>query len=174
MYVIVLNNNFEYLNRVGIRRAMVLVHKAKVTVEKWSDRVIRTANEVLRVPLIIRLVKLVRTIYKRKVDWCARNVHIRDNYTCRYCGKGKLTGLNLTIDHVLPASRGGKNTFENTVTACADCNSQKGDKTPAEAGMHFVNPGFRPYQPTVMEMINRQMEAQGIAGPKTAGHDTGR
>ena len=80
---------------------------------------------------------------------------VRDGFACVYCGDTE----KLTIDHVLPVSRGGKSTFENCVCACGDCNSRKSDKTPSEAKMFLKK---QPYAPTISEFIRLRMEKFGI------------
>lgn len=162
MYVIVLNNDYNYINRVRARRAIALIEKGKVTVEKWSDKFIRTINRKYKIPLVVRLIKWVRTIYRRSVQWKAKNVHYRDNFMCRYCEREGLSGKELTIDHVKPLSRGGKSIFENTVTCCSKCNNKKGDRLPSEAGMFFKPKHFKPYQPTIMEFIIKSQREQGV------------
>ena len=83
--------------------------------EKYSKKIIRTVTEDVAVPLILRLVYLVRQIYRKAVTWSKKNVMVRDDFKCVYCGAKS----NLNIDHVIPQSKDGKNTFENTVTSCA-------------------------------------------------------
>jgi 5-methylcytosine-specific restriction endonuclease McrA len=83
---------------------------------------------------------------------------VRDDFECVYCGTKK----NLNIDHVFPQSKGGKNTFENTVTSCVSCNNRKGGRTLREARMFYKNNNFRPYQPTVMEFIKKYLDSIGV------------
>ncbi|MEW5724882.1 MAG: HNH endonuclease, partial [Thermodesulfobacteriota bacterium] len=163
MRVIVLNNDYSYINRVSVHKAIRMIEKGKVTVEKWSERTIRTVKRSFFIPLVVRLIKFVRIIYGRKVQWKPRNVFIRDNYTCVYCGRENLSGAELTVDHVLPRFRGGRDTFENTVTACKACNNKKGGRTPTEAVIYFHQRGFTPYQPTIMEFMTRTLEQQGVS-----------
>lgn len=88
--------------------------------------------------------------YERETIYAERMIlYGRDRYLCAYCGL-EFTLRNLTIDHVLPRSRGGKNTWMNTVTACKPCNVKKADRTPEEAGMQLL---YRPYSPTVHEKM---------------------
>ena len=92
-------------------------------------------------PVVIRLVRYVaaRWLY-REAAWSRQNLLRRDRYKCAYCG-----GRANTVDHVLPASRGGRWEWANTVAACEPCNSRKGGRTPAEAGMPLQ---FHPFVPT--------------------------
>lgn len=156
--VILLNMDYQYINRISERKAIRLIAKGKVTVEKYSDKVIRTVKEEIVMPLVLRLVYLVRQIYRKSVSWSKKNVMLRDSYKCVYCGSTK----ELNIDHIMPKSRGGKNTFENTVASCQGCNNYKGNRTPSEAKMYFTRKGFVPYQPTVMEFIKKHLDALGV------------
>ena len=158
MKVILLNQDYSYINSISLRRALKLIAKGKVTVEKYSERIIRTVTKDIAVPLILRLVYLVRQIYRKAVTWSKKNVMVRDGFKCVYCG----TTTNLNIDHVLPQSKGGKNTFENTVTACVYCNNRKGDRTLREAKMFYIKRNFTPYQPTVMEFIKKHLDSIGV------------
>ena len=80
---------------------------------------------------------------------------VRDGFRCVYCG----TSSRLTIDHVIPASKGGKNNFDNCVTACQPCNNKKGNRTPNEANMFMKK---RPYAPTISEFIRLKMKQLGV------------
>ena len=158
MKVILLNQDYSYINSISVRRALKLIAKGKVTVEKYSERILRTVSRDIVVPLILRLVYLVRQIYRKAVNWSRKNVMVRDSFQCVYCG----TKSNLNIDHVLPRSKGGKNTFENTVTACMNCNIRKGDRTLREAKMFYKKRNYTPYQPTVMEFIRKHLDSIGV------------
>ena len=81
---------------------------------------------------------------------------IRDRHKCKYCGSPDY----LTIDHVTPKSRGGKDTFDNCVTSCKQCNNKKGSNTPREAYMNFI--GKPPYEPTITEFIQIRMKVSGL------------
>ena len=158
MKVILLNQDYTYINSISVRRALKLLAKGKVTVEKYSEIVVRTAAEAIAVPLVLRLVYLVRQIYRKAVTWSKKNVMVRDGFQCVYCG----TKDRLNIDHVFPQSKGGRNTFENTVTSCVACNNRKGDRTLREAKMFFKNRNYTPYQPTVMEFIKKYLDSIGV------------
>ena len=108
------------------------------------------------VPKVLRLLKLVRAVYKQKVPFSRKNIMVRDDFVCQYCG---ITGERLTIDHVIPKSRGGKTNFENCVGACKTCNAKKANKTPREAKMFLKK---QPYSPTIMEFLRMQMKKENI------------
>jgi 5-methylcytosine-specific restriction endonuclease McrA len=156
--VVVLNYDYQYINKISWKKAVCLVYKGKAEVLKESRRLIRNAEKTVEimVPKVLRLLKLVRVIYKQKVPFSKKNVLVRDNYTCQYCGTNK---VKLTIDHIVPRSRGGKTTFENCVAACRECNSRKGNKTPREAKMF---PRSRPTEPTIMEFLRLQMKRERV------------
>ena len=154
--VIVLNGDYTFLNTVGWQRAMCLVIKGKTEVLKYADRIIRCVDgSEMRVPLVMRLIKVIRLIYKNRVPFTKKNVFIRDGYKCQYCGSNQ----ELTIDHIIPASRGGKNTFENCVAACKPCNNKKNNRTPNEAHMYLQK---SPNAPTISEFFRIKMKALGM------------
>lgn len=154
---VVLNADYTFLNTVSWQRALCLVIKGKVEVLKYTDKVISNINNsfVMKIPAVIKLVKLIRSLYRNRVPFSKKNVMVRDGYECVYCGATE----RLTIDHILPASRGGKSTFENCVTACGECNAKKGDKTPSEARMFLKR---QPHAPTISEFIKMRIEKFGI------------
>jgi hypothetical protein len=108
-------------------------------------------NEVL--PAVIKLNKLVAGFVKSVALNSAR-VFFRDNYTCQYCSTRK-PHRELTLDHVFPKSRGGKDTWENLTTACKKCNNKKADRTPEEAGMTLLSVPTKPRDSLVFELMVR-------------------
>jgi len=137
---------------------MRLLSKGKVEVLKATERILRSSDRTweIYIPKILRLVKLVRSIYKTKVPWNKKNVIVRDRSICQFCGTIE---RKMTVDHVIPSSRGGKSTFDNCVCSCKSCNNRKGDKTPREAQMSLKR---QPWPPTIMEFINIKMKTLGI------------
>jgi 5-methylcytosine-specific restriction endonuclease McrA len=109
-------------------------------------------------PTIVRLIKMVRVLWKKKVPWTKDNVHTRDGRTCQYCHT-KLEARELTIDHIVPKDQGGGNSWQNTVTACFPCNNKKDNRTPSQAKMYLRR---RPYQPTIMEFTLKKLELDGL------------
>ena len=153
---IVFNGDYTYLNTVSWRRALALYMKDKVEILKYADKVIQCADgSFFKIPLVMRLIKVIRMIYRNKVPYSKRNVMYRDNHTCTYCGATD----KLTVDHVIPASRGGKTSFENCVTACFSCNNKKNNKTPREANMFMRK---KPYTPTISEFFMIKMKSLGV------------
>jgi len=103
---VILNGDYTFLNVVSWKRAICLMVKEKAEVLKFSDQVLRSGEGeiVTHVPLVMRLIKIIRMIYKNKVPFTKKNVFVRDGYKCGYCGSKQ----ELTIDHIIPTSRGGK------------------------------------------------------------------
>ena len=116
---------------------MVLLMKGKAEKLEHNCKLI---NNKIESPTVIRLLYYVVVPYKA-IPLTRKNVIHRDNYVCQYCGK---RNQNLTIDHIIPKSRGGKNQWDNVVTACIKCNNLKGNKTPQEAGMNLLQKTFAP------------------------------
>lgn len=111
-------------------------------VEEGMDSV-GLVSKRIRAPRIIRL-RDFNKVPERVVRFNKKNVYIRDQYVCQYC-RQKLTAHRLSMDHVLPKSRGGKTTWNNIVASCMVCNSRKADKTPEEAGMKLHKQPTRPH-----------------------------
>lgn len=131
MRTLVLNAGFEPLAVVSFKRAMVLVLNAKATVVAADlEHPVHTSLGDLDRPTVILLTRYVRIPTGRAVPVSRRGVLRRDSHRCAYCGKSATT-----IDHVLPRSRGGKDSWENLVACCLRCNNEKGDRTPSE--MHW-------------------------------------
>jgi 5-methylcytosine-specific restriction endonuclease McrA len=141
--VLVLNATYEPLNVVSIKRAVVLLLKEKAELVEAAEAQLRSENLSLSVPLVIRLVYFVKIPRRVSLPVTRRTVLSRDNYTCQYCGSTP-PRKDLTVDHVLPRSRGGKTTWENVATACERCNGRKGNRTPTEASMKLLNKPKRP------------------------------
>jgi 5-methylcytosine-specific restriction endonuclease McrA len=138
--VLVLNQNYEPLNVCNVRRALVLVIGGKAEVLEQDGDVVATMRAVFSVPSVIRLQYFIRRPRPR-VKLTRREVFIRDHHTCQYCGH---RGGDLTIDHVIPRSRGGLHVWENVVSACRPCNHRKGGKSIAEAHMNLRVQPFEP------------------------------
>lgn len=154
--VLVLNMDYSYLNFVSVKKCLKLIAKGKVDIVKYSKEFLRTVNGKVFIPLVIKLLKLVRIIYKRKIPFSKKNVIVRDNYKCTYCG---VEGTTLTIDHVVPKSKGGKSIFENCVAACKLCNNAKRDVTCSQAKMF---PNTKLIAPTINEFIQIKMKRLGV------------
>lgn len=180
--VLVLNRNYTAIRVVGVRRAFRLLFKDHAEVvsqrgEEWSTHDfeswvelsqarhlfpeengdwVRTVSLAIRVPKIIRLLLFDR-LPRRTVKFNRRNVFARDDSRCQYCGH-RFPTTQLTLDHVVPRSRGGRSSWSNLVCACTRCNVRKGGRLPREAGMRLVR---KPYRPKSSPVLRLQ-----IASPK--------
>jgi 5-methylcytosine-specific restriction endonuclease McrA len=141
--VLVLNATYEPLNVVSIKRAVILLLKEKAELVESAEAYLHSESFSLPVPLVIRLVYFVKIPRRIALPVTRRGVLSRDNYTCQYCG-AMPPRKNLTVDHVIPRSRGGKTTWENVVTACDKCNGRKGNRTPVEANLKLLTQPQRP------------------------------
>ena len=137
--VLLLNQTYEPLGTVSVARAVIMVFKNTVSVEEFDgDRVLRSARAEFPVPSVIRRRIYINVRRRREASSMKRlRIYMRDKYRCQYCGEKKTAG-ELTLDHILPRSRGGDNSPVNVVTACVACNNRKGDRTPAEARMPLL------------------------------------
>ncbi len=153
--VLVLNATYEPMNVVSVRRAVVLLVKQKAEIVEAAEAYLRSERMTLPVPLVIRLVYYVRIPRRFSLPLSRRTILARDHYTCQYCGAqpGKVA---LTIDHIVPRSKGGETTWENVVVACGPCNRRKGNRTPEEAGFRL---GCEPSRP-------RYLAVTLLAGPR--------
>ena len=139
MRTLVLNAGYEPLAVVSFRRAVVLVLAGKASVLAVDETPVRTGTTTLDRPSVILLKRYVRVPFGRTVPVSRRGVLRRDGQRCAYCGRGAGT-----VDHVLPRSRGGRDSWDNLVACCVRCNNVKGDRTPHEMGWELR---VRPYAP---------------------------
>jgi 5-methylcytosine-specific restriction endonuclease McrA len=135
--VLVLNQSYEPLTVCRARRAVVLIFQGKAEMIENGLGYLHTIGTVVELPSVIRLARLVR----RPRKMTRYEIFNRDRYTCQYCGE---KSRHLTLDHVVPRYRGGEHTWENVVSACAECNRRKAGKTPKEANMKLVRPPLPP------------------------------
>ena len=143
MSVLVLNATYEPLSVVSVQRAIVLLLKEKAEILEAAEARLRAQHLSIPVPLVIRMVYYVRIPRYMVLPLSRRTVLARDQYTCQYCGAAP-GRADLTIDHVVPRSRGGETQWDNVVTACRPCNQRKGSRTPKEAGMPLHSAPRRP------------------------------
>jgi 5-methylcytosine-specific restriction endonuclease McrA len=149
--VLVLNASYEPLNITSWRRAVVLLLKGKAEQLEHNGQLI---YQDLPIPTVIRLRQYVKVPYK-EIPLTRRNLLERDRHTCQYCN---YKGEELTLDHVLPRSRGGDDSWENLVTACVRCNVKKGNRTPKEANMSLNYQPRRPYSSLLFEISKHTRE----------------
>lgn len=144
--VLVLNTDNTALHTVSIKHAIGMLVREVAIVEEAKEG---HAIGPYPWPIVLRLVRYVKTafLYARAPGWTKRGVLKRDRHTCAYCG-----GYANTVDHLVPQSRGGPNSWLNTVSACSPCNLTKADRTPEEAGMRLL---FKAYAPSRAELALR-------------------
>jgi 5-methylcytosine-specific restriction endonuclease McrA len=139
--VLILNQNYEPMSVINVRKAIVLLYLGKAElVEAYDGKQVHSVSVAMPFPSILRLSMYVRVPYK-KIILSRKNILRRDGHRCQFCGRGDIP---LTVDHVIPASRGGEDTWENLVCACVICNNKKGDRTPDEAMMPLRRKPMRP------------------------------
>ncbi len=173
--VLVLNHNFMAVHVITARRAFALLWKNFAEVVRWtepsfatydfsswldlsrirdefdtSDDWVRTVNLEIAVPRIIRLFFYDKAP-RYEIKFSRRNIYARDKGRCQYCGR-RFSTSELTLDHVLPRSRGGRAIWENIVCACVKCNNNKAGRTPREAGMKLVNKPVMPRRNPVIQL----------------------
>lgn len=127
------------------REAVKAVFMERVNIVSHYDRVVRSPTLAVRLPSVVSLKRYVQP--NRRPAFTRFNVFLRDRFRCQYCGNDS----ELTFDHVVPRSRGGRTRWSNVVTACASCNLEKGGRLPWEARMR---PRVRPFEPTVQQLQN--------------------
>lgn len=134
--VLVLNATFEPINVTAVRRALVLMLKGVAQAEEHNHKEVHSTSRTLPVPSVIRLISY-RHIPQQTRALSRKNILLRDRNTCQFCSR-HFPASELTLDHVLPRSRGGSSTWENLVACCYACNNGKGDRTPEEAGLKLA------------------------------------
>jgi 5-methylcytosine-specific restriction endonuclease McrA len=151
---LVLSQGYEPVRVVSWQRAITMISLGKVEIIEEYDGFIRSTSVVVKVPAVVRLINAFRRV-KKPVKFSRINIYGRDGYKCQYCGNKERMG-ELTYDHVLPKSRGGKTSWTNIVTCCYECNSKKRDRTPQEARMKLLSEPVRPkWVPAVAITVSR-------------------
>ena len=148
--VLVLNTTYEPLNVCTVRRALVLLFKDKAEVLELSGAALHSERAAYEIPLVIRLNSYVRIPRRAATGRISRRaVFARDGHRCQYCGSDR----HLTVDHVVPRSKGGGDTWDNLVTSCAPCNRKKGDRAPHLAGLRLLR-APRPPEPVAFVLLH--------------------
>lgn len=145
--VLLLNQNYEPLTTCSARNAIVMVWAGKAEMVESTGLYVHSVSMTFDVPSIIRLLIFVSITHRRSIQLTKQNILKRDHYTCQYCGTKE--GL-MTIDHVVPRSHGGEDSWFNLVCACSRCNNKKGNRLPVEAGMQLIQ---RPKKPSFRSFI---------------------
>lgn len=144
--VLILNGDYQPLSKYplslnSMKKVLKSLLKGRISVVKEYDDTITVQNKEMKLPKVVVLKKYVNVSHKPKFS--RKNVYLRDDYTCQYCGK-KFKTEDLTFDHVIPRCKGGTTTWENIVTACRECNGRKGGKTLEESHMNLIHKPFIP------------------------------
>lgn len=140
--VLILNSSYEVLGTTHWTDAVSMIYCDKAQVVEEYDQVVRSAYLEMRIPAVVRLNSYV-TMPVKAVKFSRANVYARDGYRCQYCNTHCKTD-ELTYDHVIPRSKGGKTEWDNIVSCCYDCNSYKGGRTPEQAKMKLLKKPVRP------------------------------
>jgi 5-methylcytosine-specific restriction endonuclease McrA len=163
--VLFLDQAYRPLRIENWQRAISDLFLGKVEVVEHSrDRLIQGVNRTYPMPAVVRVLRS----FKRdriRIKFSRLNVYARDGFACQYCGQTAKTE-DLTFDHVLPRSRGGLTTWTNIATCCFECNMEKGDRTPGEAGMPLLRAPKKPaHLPSVQVrgMGDRPMPPEWLA-----------
>ena len=154
---LLLNATFEPIGVISWKKAIILSFLGKAEVVSAYEQVVHAISMSIKLPAVLRLTRYVKYRHQ-EVKFTRRNIYIRDKYRCQYCGK-VFEPKDLTYDHVIPRSRGGKTTWTNVVTCCHACNRKKGSRTPKEAGMRLLS---KPKEPHWHPMIHFSMDTHQI------------
>jgi hypothetical protein len=139
---LLLSNGYEFLSFINERRAFKLLFKNKIEIiSTWDHKVKWIDDAYINHPSTVRLIEPIKrqtfNFYEKLISFNKFSLMKRDNSQCQYCGK-KLKVSEITIDHVMPKSRGGKNSFLNCVISCMPCNNRKDSKTLEESGLKLI------------------------------------
>lgn len=139
--ILVLNYSYEPLQFCSAKRGLVMVLCGRAENIECDGFVVRSATQSFPMPAVIRVLRIVKRNRKKPLSFSRRNILRRDNFTCQYCG---ITNHPLTVDHVMPKSRGGQSVWTNVVVACKPCNLKKGNRRLSEVGMELINKPNKP------------------------------
>lgn len=154
MKTLLLTNYFEPLSFITFRRLIKFLANDKVEIVSiWEQENIEWLSGAIQYPATVRLNYAIDKRWRTRTKFNRRAVLRRDFFSCCYCGKAE-TPRKLTLDHIIPKSRGGVSSWTNIVTACNSCNREKADRTPEEAGMKLLT---KPIVPQHSELINEYM-----------------
>lgn len=139
MRVLVLNSDYTFLGITSWQNSVCAIFSGKAVVEEEYETEIHSVSVTMKIPAVIRLKKYVKIIYDRitYISFTKHNVFVRDGHVCQYCGV-KFEQRKLSLDHIIPESRGGLTNWENCVASCHPCNLIKDNRTPQEAKMHLI------------------------------------
>lgn len=152
---LMLDQGYAPVGVIPWQRAIQMLSLGKCEVVEEYDHEIRSQFLVIKIPAVVRLLRVFRK-RKKPVKFSRVNIYGRDDYRCQYCGK-KFSMSELTYDHVVPRSQGGKTTWTNIVSACDRCNAKKRDQTPEQAGMKLLKKPVQPVDvPSIVIEVSRR------------------
>lgn len=157
---LLLNASFEPLLIVNWKKAITLLYLNKVEVVEEYPECVRSMTQRLNIPAVVRLTRMVKRTNRLRVPLTRKNVFLRDQYVCQYDGL-TYPVAQLTVDHVVPRSQGGRSTWENLVTSCSQCNSHKGSKTLEQIGYRLLR---RPKPPTPGRILSIKVGLKKVPG----------
>lgn len=156
MKALVLDATYFPVQIIDWKKAMILFFTDRAEVVDYHDDIeIRSTSESFKLPKVLRLFTKINTLTHVKFN--RLNVFHRDKFQCQYCYK-KFRENELTLDHVLPKSRGGKTNWTNIVASCHDCNNRKGPRTPEECHYKLLNKPIEPKWTPMMAFKLNQLE----------------
>jgi len=139
-------------------RAVTDLFLGKIEVVEYScDRTIKGVTREYPMPAVVRVLRRFRRD-RVAIKFSRINIYTRDRFACQYCG-ARFDAEDLTFDHVVPRSQGGRTSWENIVTACVPCNAHKANRTPREAQMHLLR---RPAKPRFLPIVSVQMDVRHV------------
>lgn len=154
--VLKLNSDYNPIGTISVREALCLIFREVVyAIEHYAEQIKDSAGRLYELPKIVVLKEFSRHLMGN-AQFSKKNVLIRDNHECCYCGD-KLKRSEATLDHVVPKSKGGKTVWNNIVTACEPCNTYKGNRLVKECSLSLLR---NPYVPTKLEILNKQFKIE--------------
>ena len=158
--VLMLSNSYAPLGTISWQRAITLLFTDKVEIIESYDGFIRSSTLVIKMPAVVRLLRVFRK-FRSDTKFSRINVYSRDRWQCQYCGN-KFGSDDLTFDHVVPKTQGGRTEWTNIVSACNFCNNKKGGRTPEQARMKLLkHPVMPKWIPSVqIQLSNKNTPSQ--------------
>lgn len=154
---LLLSQGYQPLKIISWKRAMCMMFLDKVEIVETYDWMINSARAQFSAPAVVRLVHPTKMI-KHRIRFSRSNIYARDDKTCQYCTI-RFGVQDLTLDHVIPKSSGGRTSWTNIVTCCIDCNRDKADRTPQQADMELLN---KPVYPGILGSYHKYLQGRGV------------
>jgi 5-methylcytosine-specific restriction endonuclease McrA len=155
---LILNSSYQPVKCVSWQKALCLWFQGKVEILEYHSTHARTASSSFQLPSVLRLKRYVTPRRSTRLKFSRENIYLRDNYTCQYCAR-PYAPKELTLDHVVPASKFGRKDWTNVVTACRPCNHRKGNRTPLGANMPLLN---EPRIPSWLPVVQQDFQIQDM------------